>query len=167
MTIAATAGVVALMALTLGALLVLAPAGDRWPWAEGVRSDSMAPAVRVGDLVILRPADPSALEVGDVVLFRDDGGARVLHRIVAGTPAEGWTTQGDANAAMDSGVVHSEDVEGELAFRIPRAAAALSGLRGPVGILVLVVLPSAFVLVAEGRRLLRARDVDEPGSKRR
>lgn len=157
--IAWSVGLTLLVALVV---LNVAPEGGALPWTEAVRSDSMAPTLRAGDLAVLRSTDADSVAPGDIILFRDEGGARVLHRVVGGSAEEGWITQGDANGGADPGSVPAGAVVGELVLRLPFAGAALAKLRGPLGIVLLVVLPSAIVLASEGRRILRARRSSQP-----
>jgi len=87
-----------------------------------VRGDSMLPDYHSGDLVVLHAA--SAYGAGDVVGYRvPDGeigaGHVVLHRIVAGDGAEGFTMEGDNNPAPDPWLPHDGDVAGKLWLLVP------------------------------------------------
>src|SRR5579859_5327457 len=97
----------AILVLVVAVIVQLGPSivGD-----EGliVFSGSMAPAVKVGDLVIIRPIDPDLLVAGDIVTYTpvDQPNVLVTHRVVAiATDPAGhrtFTTRGDANDASDA-----------------------------------------------------------------
>ncbi|RLV55586.1 signal peptidase I [Aeromicrobium phragmitis] len=90
----------------LGVLCVLVAAAL---WVTGsrplvVQSDSMAPEIHAGDLLLARSIPAADLEVGDVVSVVDGSGVRVTHRIieVSESGAERIVRlRGDANAVAD------------------------------------------------------------------
>lgn len=106
-----------------------------------VASDSMAPAINAGDLVVVRPVAIDAVDEGDVVLFETGGDSvPVVHRVVGinevelqlrdpatgrveSTTVRSLVTRGDANPAPDNGEVEAEDLRGEVWFRVPGAGA--------------------------------------------
>ena len=87
-----------------------------------VTGRSMWPLVPSGARVVVRPVDPMALRIGDMLLFRNTLGASVLHRIVRidRDPDYGRVlrTKGDALGAFDEPVT-SDQVLGR-AVRIER-----------------------------------------------
>lgn len=93
-----------------------------WGWTTTtVMSDSMAPAVRAGDIVVAMPvADPTTLP-GRVLLFDDPDhpGLLRLHRLVAPTADGLLITRGDANATADSSPIDPRDVRGVAVMRTP------------------------------------------------
>lgn len=111
------AAVVAVLALLL-AVVGLDLSGHR---LFVVRGASMEPAIPQGALVVVRPAVPAALAVGDVVTFRHRG-QLVTHRIAAIDQmgdARVFTTKGDANAASDPEPVAFDDQAGLLVTQVP------------------------------------------------
>lgn len=93
-----------------------------WGWnTTTVMSDSMAPAVRAGDIVVAMPIPDLAASPGRVILFEDPDhpGRLRLHRLVAFTPDGLLITRGDANAAADSSTVEPDDVRGLAVMRAP------------------------------------------------
>ncbi len=71
-----------------------------------IRSNSMYPLLERGDAVLIQTANPNAISVGDVVVFRATGGSLaaqgwVMHRIAGGNKEEGFITKGDANEYTD------------------------------------------------------------------
>lgn len=87
-----------------------------------VQTTSMQGTIEVGDLVVsqnwLKP------QVGDIAVYRAtdfEGQAQemVVHRVIAGDVATGFTFQGDNNQSADPQVVSSENVVGVVNFWIP------------------------------------------------
>jgi signal peptidase I len=93
-----------------------------WGWTTTtVMSDSMAPSVRTGDIVVAMPLSDPAAFIGRVILFDDPDhpGLLRLHRLVAPTSDGLLITRGDANAAADSSPVAPENVRGLAVLRTP------------------------------------------------
>lgn len=71
-----------------------------------VLSASMEPAISAGSLEVWRPKPAASLEVGDIVILRDQSTyTQYSHRIVAlerAGEAVVLTTKGDGNPALDS-----------------------------------------------------------------
>ena len=117
---------------------------------EGV---SMQPRLHTGDLVITdRTNDYSK---GDVIAYRipkgEPGeGSMVIHRIVGGTAAKGYVTQGDNREGTDIWRPTDGDVVGEMRYLVPKGGLAISALKNP---LILAVLAGfvVFMIVAFDR----------------
>ena len=91
-----------------------------------VRSASMTPAIRTGDVVVVRPIAPTEAEVGDIVTFQDPGGTdRLLVHRVRAISREGREvsviTQGDANTTREHWNVEADGTIGTVAYRVPVA----------------------------------------------
>ena len=102
-----------------------------------VRSDSMAPDLRVGDLLVVDRVSPDEVRVGDVVTISIGTGATVTHRVVTVTPTDDgpmFTTKGDANATADPVAHRSDQLKGRLALAIPLLGFLLAMLAMPSGI---------------------------------
>ena len=111
-----------------------------------VQTTSMQGTIEVGDLVVsqnwLKPA------VGDIAVYKatDFQGvaqAMVVHRVIAGDEAGGYTFQGDNNQSADPQVVAASDVVGVVSFWIP----GVGNLANPFVLAVLVSL-GAFIYFA-------------------
>lgn len=120
---------------------------------EPVLTGSMEPAISVGSVVAIKPVDPDALRVADVICFRFGDSMLVTHRIVNVT-AEGFVTKGDANEESDIGVVRKENVVGTVVFVIPWVGYLGSFVRMPVGFVVLLVVPACLIIVFEVRSIM-------------
>ena len=85
-----------------------------------INSDSMAPAFRSGDIVLMKPSDGHGLETGNVIAYDDPSGAgRVSHRVYQVLPDGRYVTKGDANAVADSTPLDPERVEGVGRLVVP------------------------------------------------
>lgn len=153
-TLWALAGAAAAVAL---AIAVSVAFGDR-PFT--VMSGSMEPAVRVGDVVITRPIAPLAAHPGDVVTFRDplDPKRLITHRLrsieVRGASVHA-VTKGDANNTVERWSVPTSARIGRVVLRLPRVGYALAVARGPLGKLLLIVIPALLLGVFELVRIWR------------
>lgn len=114
-----------------------------------IRSGSMAPALNVGDVVIVRPGD---YQVGEAIAYHVPGQDSMLvtHRIVAVQDGV-YITKGDANAAVDSWVVRDGDIVGKAFFVVPYVGKLLALAKTKVGFVALVVLPAWLVIASEVR----------------
>lgn len=92
--------------------------------AMTVLSGSMTPTIPVGSLVLVRPIDPGALQVGDVATYQVEPGrpVYVTHRVVAVGHTDGhrtFTFKGDANKAADTTPIVPGQVRGKVWFHVP------------------------------------------------
>ena len=122
-----------------GALLLLAglllwsvaPAAAGWT-SSVVMSNSMAPRLLAGDVVLVRPVPPEELQLGQVLLVDDpdQAGRLRLHRLTGMDAATGaLTLKGDANERADSTTVRSDAVHGVAALRVPWVGSPLVWLQ--------------------------------------
>ncbi len=123
-----------------------------------VASDSMAPSLHRGDLVVSRPVSIMDVERGDVIVFEEGTQTRVLvvHRIagivnVTVNVTDSATgavnvertrllrTQGDANPGPDGDAVDADRLRGVVWFSVPHAG-WLFGDEGPRATLTLAAI---------------------------
>jgi signal peptidase I len=108
--------------LTVASCLFWSALPTVWGWkATTVMSDSMAPSVRAGDIVVAMPVADPAASLGHVILVDDpDHAGRLrLHRLVGVTADGSLITRGDANAADDSSPIAPDEVHGLAVIRVP------------------------------------------------
>jgi signal peptidase I len=74
-----------------------------------VVSDSMSPAIKQGDLVILKSVDQEDLSVGTIVRYRNHN-QFILHRVVS-FEHKGFRTKGDANLGPDPKIVRANQID--------------------------------------------------------
>jgi signal peptidase I len=128
----------AALVLLILAVLVVLPRVTHGA-ALTVLTGSMQPALPVGSVVIERPADAGALQVGDIVTYQQAPGQSVYitHRIAAidtSTSPAMFTFKGDANPVVDQVPVPATAIRGKVWFDIPyigrlRPESVASGVR--------------------------------------
>jgi signal peptidase len=117
-----------------------------------VGGGSMEPSIGLGSAIVVRPVEPSALAVGDVVSMQI-GPARTTytHRIVAIVDrADGrWIrTQGDANPSPDPTLVPAGDIIGRVELVVPFAGYLLALLSLPMGAMFVLGLAATLLAIA-------------------
>jgi signal peptidase len=147
-------GVLATFVVT--ALALLAMVAVVVPFALGwhalvMRSDSMAPAVSRGDVLIVSSPPPSArLGRGTVVVFAEDGRA-IAHRIVD-VDADGFTTKGDANAVADTRMRTAGEIRGVGRVVVPFVGLPIVWWRERAFVNVMLFVAALVSLVELSRR---------------
>jgi signal peptidase len=127
-----------------------------------VLSGSMAPTLRTGDEIVVRPVAPRDLRVGDIVTFNDASrdNALVTHRVrsmrVVGANVQ-VVTRGDANTGSEHWSIPAGGRVGRLAYRIPKLGYVTGAAGTPLGRILFVVLPALLLGATEIRRVWRPR----------
>lgn len=123
-----------------------------------VQTGSMEPAIPVGAVVVVRPAD--AYRVGDVITYQRIGDAEATtHRIVADEVIAGvlsYSVQGDANNAPDAAPVREHEVLGKVWFSVPYLGYVLDFVRQPLGFFLIIGVPALAILGEEVVKIRRA-----------
>ncbi|MBN2025895.1 MAG: signal peptidase I [Actinobacteria bacterium] len=117
-----------------------------------VEGDSMNPAIKDDDAVIITDVDADHLEIGDVVAFEDPeiGGQIIIHRIVSMENEDSGLvieTKGDANAHPDPYLTPANRLAGKVSVVLPHAGLFLNYLRTPSGFIICVVCPVFLLLL--------------------
>ncbi len=144
-------------------LLLPLPLGGKWIM---VLSASMTPALAVGGLVLVTPADPATLQVGDIIVHNPPGNPEIMvaHRAVEKIAGDvpGFRTKGDATEEADPYVVTASEVVGKVRLHLPRVGYMIDRLgelgRTPLGLALLMGVPGALIVAGEVRNILAARD---------
>ena len=142
------------VAAFLLALLTLAVVPVTLGWHGAVvLSDSMSPALRVGDVVVHRPA--GQLELGQILVVDNPAqpGQLLTHRLVGEAEGGALTLKGDANAVADSTPVPIDAVRGRMQLRVPLVALPVVWLRS--GQLVPLAGTAAALLLLASTAFLR------------
>ena len=84
----------------------------------------MAPALDVGDLVVVEPYHGQRIHTGTVVVFDEDGRS-VIHRVVEVGDDGTFTTRGDANLVADPTPLALDQVDASGRFLLPRVGLPL------------------------------------------
>ena len=127
----------------LGAIVFLGP-------AKIVVTDSMAPALRAGDMVLLQPIK-DIITPGMVVAY-DLQDKLITHRVVD-VVGDMLVTKGDNNQEVDPWRVPFSSVVGVPNVRIPYAGYLLDFVKSPMGFLLLIILPACWIIVIEARKI--------------
>lgn len=95
---------------------------------------SMQPTLHNGDLVVLQKQD--SYGKGDVIAYAIPQGSigagkLVIHRIIGGTPSDGFVTQGDNRDKPDDWHPKLANVKGSLWVQLPGVGKTVSHLRTP------------------------------------
>ncbi|KQL41083.1 hypothetical protein AN960_05770 [Bacillus sp. FJAT-25509] len=117
-----------------------------------VLTNSMHPYIKAGDLVIIKKAKPSDVKVNDVITFRDSPTKFFTHRVVSIKQNQGkigFVTKGDNNNTADSSVVTSNNLVGKLILKVPKAGYVAKFVSGPVGFIVLILIPATGYICLE------------------
>ncbi len=122
-----------------------------------VETGSMVPTLPVGSAVFVRPE--AAYAVGDIITFQHPGDALpTTHRIVSATTTQGvveYITRGDANNANDWQPIAQSDVIGRVWLSVPYLGYVLNFVRTPLGVVIVVMIPAAFVVYEESQKMRR------------
>ncbi len=154
----------ALMLVTLFALFVgFSSIVLGWQF-NTVMSGSMDPTLKVGDIIVSQPANPEAIEVGDIITYYSPQlGKTIVHRVIekhvgsevyASSRPNGDSqlylkTQGDANENPDPEVVPAQNVVGKVGFHVPFLGHVLQSLKTPLGTVLLFAVPGVAIIGME------------------
>lgn len=151
---------VAILALSLGALLVLLQT-DWVPRYEVriVQSGSMEPAISTGSVVVTQARE--RYQVGDIITFGSEraGQLPTTHRIIDDLVQNGelaFITQGDANESADLEPVRLSEVRGAVLLSIPYLGYVLDFARQPLGFALLIGVPAAMIVIEEVSNIYKA-----------
>ncbi len=110
-----------------------------------VRSESMKPAINMGDLMIVGPAgDGDGIKPGVIVTY-ELGKNLITHRVLS-VDGDTLITKGDANEDPDPRPVQLSQVKSRYLFKIPYIGYLNSFVRTRLGWFLVIILP-AMVLV--------------------
>lgn len=156
--------------LAVALTLVRAGSFERTPFIAGykplvVQSGSMEPAIGTGSVVLVQPAAPGEIRVGDPITFRAGGpkGSEserpllITHRVTEVLNESGrlsFKTKGDANKSQDPNAVAAADVLGRVSVSMPYAGYIGVFARTRTGFLALIVVPGLLIIATEIRSLL-------------
>lgn len=131
-----------------------------------VRTGSMEPAVPVGSVVVIKPADFTKLQKDEIICFKGSEPQLITHRIFDITD-EGFITKGDANKVPDSSVVEKKDIIGKVVFTIPYLGYLNYFVNTPLGFTLLIILPTTLIITDELREIINHRKDKNTSSTRR
>ena len=151
----------ALCLALLGSLLTVAATNLLGYQSYVIYSGSMEPTVKVGSLLLTRPADVEDLRVGDVITYRSPGNHTTLtHRVVSIRQEDGervFTTKGDASLEPDPREVILRGQVSKMTFDIPYLGYVVDFAKSTQGVVLLLLVPAAGLLLMQGLKLWKAR----------
>jgi signal peptidase len=129
-----------------------------------VMSGSMAPKIKMGSLIVIKPA--KEYKVNDIITFKfanskNSKGEQenVTHRIIAIDEKNGvkfYTTKGDANNNPDTGRVAESDVVGKYIFRLPYLGYLIGYIKTLPGLILIIVIPATIIIYEESKNIKKA-----------
>ncbi len=129
-----------------------------------VRSESMKPAINIGDMVIAGPAGAAGgIEPGGIVTY-ELGKDLITHRVLS---VDGNTliTKGDANEDPDPNPVQFAQVKSRYLFKIPYVGYLTSFVRTRPGWFLAIILPAMVLVGFIVKDIIKEALKDENGVK--
>ena len=128
-----------------------------------VLTGSMEPSISAGDMLIFKTEKEYG--EGDIIVFKSDN-MLVTHRIIEKTPG-GFITKGDANNTEDEALVSQSQVVGKLKWVIPFFGFVVNFFKGPLGMLILIVIGLALIELSDykGKRRKPSKEKKDVGEK--
>ena len=121
-----------------------------------VQSGSMEPAIKLGSIVIVKPA--SDYKIGDIVTFGPFSKTKppTTHRVydikvIGGQPV--YITKGDANNAPDLREIRKSDILGKVLFSVPYLGFAVDFAQKPAGFALIIIVPAAVIISDEVKKI--------------
>jgi signal peptidase len=114
-----------------------------------VISGSMEPEIRVGDLVYVKPVDPTTIQVGDDITFvLNEDLVVATHRVVRiDAEKQRIYTKGLANEIEDTDPVHFKNVLGVVQFNIPLLGYVSDFIQNPPGMYITIAIGAVLVIL--------------------
>lgn len=143
---------VSLLLISLSVLLALVILPIFGQKALIVRSGSMSPLIKPGDLIITVPT--STYKIGDIIAFHQaqNFNTIVTHRIVEIQIKDNqilYKTKGDANNTADTNLVQQANIIGKGVMGFPYLGKIFSFARSRQGFPLMVIFPSLIVIFSE------------------
>lgn len=111
-----------------------------------IGSDSMFPALKTGDCVLVKHTDVSDLEKGDIVAYHLADSV-IVHRVENFSDAF-VITKGDSNNTPDAPVRNS-DIIGKSIYTIPKMQTVIETIRKPSGFAAMIILAGSLIVFLE------------------
>ncbi|MEM1659493.1 MAG: signal peptidase I [Candidatus Jordarchaeales archaeon] len=157
---------VVLLLVVLEAYLLTVHAMGTWVPFYVIPSNSMAPTLSVGDVVVVRRVEPKSVSVGDIIVFNVPEAyawlspSPVVHRVVAvewSGDKPYFRTKGDNSGNVDPWLVPEENVLGVCVARVPYLGYVVLALKTPPVLAAAASALLAWVLYPYLRRMLGRR----------
>lgn len=129
-----------------------------------VLSDSMSKTdFNAGDLVLIKEADPSTLQEGDIIAYSSQStenyGETITHKIRRRTTdangQPGFITYGTTTDTDDETIVTYPYILGKYSSHIPKIGAFFQFLKTTPGYIICILIPFLLLILMEGIRCIR------------
>jgi len=157
-------GLAVLITLVAAWLVLLRPQvlGGSYSYVV-VAGHSMEPRLHTNDLALIR--QHSSYRIGDVIAYHVPAGepgtgTLIIHRIVKGSAAGGYTTRGDNRDSIDPWRPKPHDIVGALTVKVPKAGFAIAAARTPLGLAALAGFFTFLFILGEVNREPRRKEKD-------
>lgn len=117
-----------------------------------VSSGSMIPTLNVGDIILVRGANPRGITIGTIIIFHSPSqyDMPIVHRVIAidnlGNTVF-FETKGDNNPGPDGWRVPEQNLMGIYVMKIPYVGLLSLELRGPLGIILILLLVAMIIWI--------------------
>ena len=108
-----------------------------------VRSESMSPAINMGDLIITGPVNGEVKE-GDIITYELNG-ELVTHRVHS--IEDSIVTKGDAVEDPDPWTVQDSSIQGTYLFKIPYVGYATRFIQTKIGWFITIIIPAMALVI--------------------
>lgn len=122
-------------------------------------SGSMEPAIKAGDMVVVTSVKPDQIKTGDIITYRVDNDFYITHRVSNISEENGekvFSTKGDANNTGDKSWVSPDMILGLVKLRVPFGGYVLQFIKGPVGLILFLVIPALLLIYGEMATIISA-----------
>ena len=111
-----------------------------------VKSGSMNPWIKVGDMVIIKKSGLDDLKKDDIITYTSASSELITHRILDFVDG-GYITKGDANNSKDELVVTKEKIIGRFVLRVPYLGYLMGYAKTNIGIAICIAIPSVILFL--------------------
>lgn len=135
-----------------------------------VMSGSMEPAIKTGELIVIKPAN--SYDVGNIVTYQNKGAngekSTTTHRITEKKMENGeelFRAKGDANNTIDAGWIKNSDIIGRYRFGVKYFGYLIRYIKTLPGLILIIIIPATIIILEEVKKI--HRESKEIISKRR
>jgi signal peptidase len=121
-----------------------------------VSSDSMAPTIKVGSIIFIKPE--TNYQKGDIVTIRINDKMYLTHRIYDFEENKGETlliTKGDANNGTDTKLSSEKNILGRVFITIPLLGYFVVFVKSLPGLILFIIIPGLLLIWLEIKKLLK------------
>ena len=119
-----------------------------------VNGHSMEPKIGEGDAIVIFPVNTNEIRTGDIITYLHED-ISITHQVIGFEDGK-IQTKGINLPHKDPYLVERSEVIGKHLVTIPYGSFVAVFVRSPAGFLTLIFLPSALIIVNEGRKIKQA-----------